>query len=128
LKRLLPAVHPGPQVRQLLGLLPHMASLRSLKPAELVRMAAAVEQITARLVALRRRFPGADVAAMVAAHPPLLRMDEAEVEAAVAAVRHAFPEASQVGAAHMCVWWAEGDEGRMCGLGGGVPLQCFCCR
>ena len=55
-------------------------------------------QIAGRLLWLRGRFPTADVAAMVAAHPPLLRAAAEEVEAAAAAVAAEFPEASQVGA------------------------------
>lgn len=47
-------------------------------------------------MALRTRFPSADVAAMVAAHPPLLSMEPEQLAAAVAAVQEAFPEASQV--------------------------------
>lgn len=53
-------------------------------------------QIAAQLVALRSRFPTADVAAMVAGHPQLLRMLPEEVDAAVAAIACEFPEAAQV--------------------------------
>lgn len=110
-----PAIHSALQVRQLQALLPHMSSLSGLKPAELVRMAAAVEDVSARLLALRGRFPRADVAAMIAAHPPLLRMDGAEVEAAVAAVQRAFPQASQV---------RSGEETQ----GPALQASCCCCR
>jgi hypothetical protein len=71
-------------------------ALRLMKPAELVRMAAELESILRQLVDLRVRFPQADVAAMVAAYPPLLRMSTDQLEAAVAAVRAAFPGASEV--------------------------------
>lgn len=89
---------PAPQVEKLQQLLPGMgAALRRMKPAELVRMAAQLEAVASQLVALRARFPSADVAAMVAAHPPLLRMPAPELEAAVAAVAAEFPDATQVG-------------------------------
>ncbi|KAI3430850.1 hypothetical protein D9Q98_009260 [Chlorella vulgaris] len=84
------------QVQQLPHLLPGMqGALRLMKPAELVRMAAELESILRQLVDLRVRFPQADVAAMVAAYPPLLRMSTDQLEAAVAAVRAAFPGASE---------------------------------
>lgn len=69
---------------------------------------APLPQIAAQLVALRSRFPSADVAAMAAAHPALLCMPSAELEAAVAAVAAEFPDASQVGAQSM--------DGRRAGL------------
>lgn len=53
-------------------------------------------QVVQQLVALRARFPAADVAAMVAAHPPLLSMGPQQLDEAVAAVQREFPEASQV--------------------------------
>ncbi|KAL4420606.1 hypothetical protein ABPG75_010288 [Micractinium tetrahymenae] len=84
------------QVRQLQALLPGMeSSLQRMKPAELVRMATQLEQISQQLLTLRRLLPTADVAAVVAAHPPLLRMGQEELGAALARVREAFPEATQ---------------------------------
>lgn len=55
-------------------------------------------QISEQLLTLRQLLPTADVAALVAAHPPVLRMARAELEDALAKVRYAFPEASQVSA------------------------------
>lgn len=67
-------------------------------------------QIGQQLIALRALLPTADVAAVVAAHPPLLRMQLAEVEAALVLVRKAFPEASQVGG---CVGKRRVEGGRV---------------
>ncbi|KAL4451439.1 hypothetical protein ABPG77_009511 [Micractinium sp. CCAP 211/92] len=84
------------QVQQLQALLPGMQStLQRMKPADLVRMATQLEQISEQLLTLRQLLPTADVAALVAAHPPVLRMARAELEDALAKVRDTFPEASQ---------------------------------
>eukprot|EP00887_Chlorella_sp_A99_P001359 scaffold8.g1359.t1 len=83
-------------VRQLQALLPGLeGTLRRMKPAELVRLAAQLEQISRQLLLLKELLPGADVPAVVAAHPPLLRMPPGEVVAALQAVRDAFPDAAQ---------------------------------
>ncbi|EFN52616.1 expressed protein [Chlorella variabilis] len=83
-------------VRQLHALLPAMeVQLSRMRPAELVRLAARLEQISQLLVALRLRFPASDVAAMAAAHPPLLSMTPEQLREAVAAVQREFPDASQ---------------------------------
>lgn len=74
--------------------------LSRMRPAELVRLAARLEQISQLLVALRLRFPASDVAAMAAAHPPLLSMTPEQLREAVAAVQREFPDASQVGPQH----------------------------
>ncbi|GAB4819869.1 hypothetical protein N2152v2_006915 [Parachlorella kessleri] len=84
------------KVSRLQALLPGMESaLRRLKPADLVRMAAHIERVTQQLIALRERFPAADVAAMVAAHPPLLCMTPDQLDAAASVVRQAFPDATE---------------------------------
>lgn len=137
-----------PQVAQLHALLPGLeGKLQRMRPAELVRLAARLEevrtggraaaactrlaacgplltwhlatfpcsspthhpwcvpslQICQQLVALRRLLPTADVAAAVAAHPPLLRTPLAEVEGALGALRQAFPDATQVQAVDLQV-------------------------
>lgn len=54
-------------------------------------------QISQQLLTLRQLLPTADVAALVAAHPPVLFMAEEELDDALETVREVFPEASQVG-------------------------------
>lgn len=84
------------QVRQLQALLPGMLStLQRMKPAELVRMATQLDQISQQLLTLRQLLPTADVAAVVTAYPQVLCMAREELDAALNRVREAFPDASQ---------------------------------
>jgi hypothetical protein len=70
-------------------------SLRRMKPADLIRMAAKLPKIAQRFVELRARFPYASIEQMVAGYPPVLIMAEDALHTAAERVKQAFPAASQ---------------------------------
>jgi hypothetical protein len=79
-------------IKQLAAVLPgNKETVERLRPADAVRIAAAIEDVPARLIALREALPQAvDVAALVARWPEAVLLSPGEVRDGAAALRQTF--------------------------------------